>query len=448
MFNKKKTLKRKLRINTNKNLFIPILIVAGILLLVGIYYFSPWHERLDWQVTSWRSDILYFIKPPAKASFNPSQQEMMESVLASTLTVTLPTPTFTTTQAPTKTISPIPTQTPLPTLTPTPIPSSVQLKGIVHEFQKGNNCGPTNLAMALSYWGWEGNQYTTAAVLKPKQEDRNVMPYEMVEYVQEHTGFGVVQRYGGDVDILKRFIAAGIPVVFERGLDVSGKGWMGHYGVVYAYDDSTQKFRIPDSYEGDRTISYEELEKYWGHFDYVYFVIYPPDRESEVMAILGPHADEAYNLTYAAEEASNRTYETEGRELFFAWYSRGMILAEMRDYYGAALAYDQAYAVYRNLPESERPWRMTWYQTGPYFAYYYTGRYYDVLALANQTLDGQTLFGFDFQPAFEETWVWRGRAKVMLGDTSGAIADFQEALKWHPEWWVAENELRALGVEP
>jgi hypothetical protein len=27
------------------------------------------------------------------------------------------------------------------------------------------------------------------------------------------------------------------------------------------------------------------------------------------------------------------------------------------------------------------------------------------------------------------------------GDVDGAIEDFREALKWHPGWWVAENEL-------
>jgi len=32
------------------------------------------------------------------------------------------------------------------------------LNGIIHHFQTWNNCGPANLAMALSFWGWEGNQ--------------------------------------------------------------------------------------------------------------------------------------------------------------------------------------------------------------------------------------------------------------------------------------------------
>jgi len=62
--------------------------------------------------------------------------------------------------------------------------------------------------------------------------------------------------------------------------------------------------------------------------------------------------------------------------------------------------------------------------------------------LANQTLS------YSFEPAIEETWIWRGRAKLMLGEQAEAISDFREALKWHPDWWVAIQELQNLGVTP
>ena len=451
----KKQLSQKLKQNRVKPWQFVVFIILGLILTaVGIYQIPRVHEVLAWRVASFRSSILYMLKPPEQVSFNPTQQEQMELLVASSLTAMAPTLTSTPTPTqiitPTVTISATATITSTPTVTPTAIPQSVQLNGVVHEYQKFNNCGPANLAMALSFWGWEGDQFDPAGVIKPKQEDRNTMPYEMVDYVQNYTGLSAVLRYGGDIDMVKRFIAAGFPVLFERGFDVSGKGWMGHYGVVTGYDDATQKVRIPDSYEGPRTMGYDEFYLYWGHFDYVYIIIYPPERESEAMSILGPHADVNYNLAKAAEEASNRIFNATERELFFAWYSRGSILAEMDDYYGAALAYDEAFRIYNELPadKATRPWRVTWYHTGPYFAYYYTGRYYDVISLADQTIEGQQLFGFDFQPAFEETWVWRGRAKLAIGDTSGAIADFQEALFWHPDWWVAINELNALGIEP
>jgi tetratricopeptide (TPR) repeat protein len=127
-------------------------------------------------------------------------------------------------------------------------------------------------------------------------------------------------------------------------------------------------------------------------------IIYPPDRESEVMSILGPHADETYNLQHAAEKASEEITQFQGRELFFAWFNYGTSLTNLADYYGAAKAYDQAYEIYADL--AAKPWRITWYQTGPYFAYYYTGRYQDVIDLADITLSYSSA-----QPSIEETWV-------------------------------------------
>jgi len=116
----------------------------------------------------------------------------------------------------------------------------------------------------------------------------------------------------------------------------------------------------------------------------------------------------------------------------------GTSLVNLQDYYGAAQAFDQAFVVYNELDPP--PYRLFWYSTGAYFAYYYTGRYQVVIDLANMVLKSSA------EPAIEETWVWRGRARLALGDTNGAINDFREALKWHPNWWVAKNELQSLGI--
>jgi tetratricopeptide (TPR) repeat protein len=434
----------------NKKILIPLIIVGLVLLAIGLYNIPSIHEKLSWRLSTFKAEILYLLKPPQEAVFNPTQQEEMKTLSASTLTAMAPTATSTPTKTPTEMLTPTPTQTLTPTITPTSIPNAVQLKGITHYFQQFNNCGPANLSMALTYWQVYIDQAKIANTIKPNRKDRNTMPYELLDYVINNTDLSAVLRYADDQEIIKQIIAGGFPVLVERGYDVTGKGWMGHYGVVTGYDDSTQRFSIPDSYEASTSITYEDFYLYWGHFANIYIVIYPPDKEAELMSILGPHADETYNLMKAAEFASSRIYDTTSRELFFAWYNRGSMLVEMDDYYGAAQAYDEAFKLYSELPEDKntRPWRVTWYHTGPYFAYFYIGRYYDVINLADWTLGGQQLWGFDFEPGFEETWVWRGRAKLMLGDTTGAIEDFQEALYWHPGWWVAEQELLRLGIEP
>ncbi|MGV8049302.1 MAG: C39 family peptidase [Anaerolineaceae bacterium] len=440
--------KRKL---TRKSLwkrpwFYLLLILAVILIAIGLYQIPAIQDKAYFYVASARADIAYFFNPPAKQAFSPSGNNTLEPDVVSSLTAMAPTvtatlePTQTPTPLPTKQDTPTPTLTLTPTLTPTPIPGTVKLTGIQLELQRFNNCGPTNLAMALSYWGWEGDQFVTEDVLKPRREDRNVMPYEMLDYVQTETNLLGVLRYGGDLDMVKKFVAAGFPVLIERGYKAPKEGWMGHYGIIYAYDDEKGEVRIPDSYLGDISLKYENIQMYWNQFDGIYLVIYPPEREQEVLDILGPQADRDYNLQYALDQVTERIKLEEGRELFFAWYSQGSILVEMNDYYGAAKAFDQAWVVYDELPYDQRPWRITWYQTGPYFAYYYTGRYQDVLDLANQTLY------ITPEDALPETWVWRGRANVMLGNRETAIADFRRALEWHPGWWVALDELQALGI--
>ena len=94
----------------------------------------------------------------------------------------------------------------------------------------------------------------------------------------------------------------------------------------------------------------------------------------------------AYKI--ASQTAANEIYKTEGNDQFFAWYNRGHLRwCTCSDYLGAAQAYDQAFQLYPALAEKDRPWRMLWYQTGPYFAYFYTGRYQDVINLASETID-------------------------------------------------------------
>jgi tetratricopeptide (TPR) repeat protein len=193
----------------------------------------------------------------------------------------------------------------------------------------------------------------------------------------------------------------------------------------------------------DLPVSYADMQAYWRHFNYRYIVIYPPDRESGLFTILGPQVDETANYEYAAQLASDEIFQLSGRDQLFAWFNRGTNLQLLQDYAGAANAYDEAFAIDAQLAISDpehRPWRIMWYETGPYWAYYYTGRYYDVLNLANFTIENMS------EPAVEESFYWRALAREALGDLDGAIEDYKKALKWHPDWEPALGQLYRLGV--
>ena len=429
-------------------LVLPLLCLAAIL----AYNLPPIHERLAWRVDELRLRIAYQLNPPAQVIFVPGQETPLPPPQVSVVTAALAdqlafTPTV---DLPPDQPVATPAASPTPTIPATPLPGKAQLSGVRYEDQHGrfNYCAPANLSMALSYWGWEGNRDIVGPQIKPDPKDKNVMPYEMADYVENQTDFNALVRMGGDLETIKRFIASGYPVLVEKGTyltDLSGvKSWMGHYQVITGYDDATGEFTAQDSYVGpDRSVAYEDMEKNWRAFNYSYMIIYPPDHEAQVLALLGTDADVTANYQHAAQKASDEIYGLDGIDQYFAWYNRGTNLMLLSDYTGAGQAYDQAFALYPNIPEAQRPWRMLWYQTGPYFAYYHSGRYWDVFYLAENTLSAM-----QSDKNLEETYYWRGMANVALGNTSGAIEDFRLALKYHPGFQPAEYQLSLLGIQP
>lgn len=63
----------------------------------------------------------------------------------------------------------------------------------------------------------------------------------------------------------------------------------------------------------------------------------------------------------------------------FAWFNLGTDLVALAEFEEAAAAYDRA-------REIGLPWRMLWYQFGPFQGYYEVGRVKDLVALADTTL--------------------------------------------------------------
>lgn len=422
------------------NRFILFFLVAFLIGIPVIYNLPPVQERLGWRVAELVAGIKYAVSPPEQVVFVPEEKDVQATPADSNQSAT-PLPSIPKTQTP---AAKQPISSPTPTATLKLIPKSKQLVGFRHEYQTWNNCGPATLSMALSYWDWEGDQRPIAASTKPNSRDKNVMPYELTAFVEEKTEFKVLSRVGGDIELLKRLIASELPVIVEKGFEGPDfEGWMGHYALVTGYNDSDQSFTLQDSYYGpDQTMEYQALETYWRAFNFTYLVVYPADRDEDVLAILGSDSDEESNYRDAAQKASDEIYQLSDRDQYFAWFNRGTNLVLLQDYTGAAAAYDEAFALYPTIPEKQRPWRMMWYQTGPYWAYYYTGRYQDVINLATTTLDAMS------EPVLEESYYWRALALQASGDNKGAIADLRASLKYHPGFEPALTQLQQLNATP
>ena len=424
------------------------LFIAGFVLLclasVILYNLPPIHERLSPRLANLRVQVWRALNPPEEVVFIP--QEQIDAIVQSTLLAMTPSPTIAPTSSQTSEPSitelaatGVPSATPTITPSPTAIPAQVLLTGIKHEYQQFNNCGPANLSMALSYWDWSGDQRDTALFLRPGQYDKNVNPAEMQAFIQEETDLEVMLRVGGDLETIKRFIAAGYPVVIEKGYDPPHDDWMGHYLTFNGYDDEAGQFTAQDSLiMPDFPVPYELVAERWRDFNHVYLVIYPQEREAEIISILGPQVDETYNYEYAVEVARGEIDALSGRDQYFAWFNLGSNLVALEDYAGAAAAFDRAFALYPTIPAEERPWRVMWYRDDPYEAYYQTGRFQDIIDLANTTFFALGEY------TLEESFYWRGLANEALGDLNGALFDLRKAVELNPNFTPAQDELDRL----
>ncbi len=338
-----------------------------------------------------------------------------------------------------------PTATPEPTATatPIPIPPAARLTQIAHQFQDWNNCGPATLAMTLSYFQNHTTQSDTASVLKPNAEDRNVSPDEMVAYVNDRTPQQALFRANGTQDTLRRLVSNGIPVIVEIGIEPPGEfrwlGWYGHYLLIVAYDDTQQQYWVYDSWFGTseepltnadkdgRILTYDTVDIYWPHFNRNYITVYSPEQAPLVANIIGNDIDDATmwqnSLRQAQAEAATNP------ENGFLWFNLGTSYNAIGDYEKAAAAYDQALA-------TELPWRMLWYQFGPYQAYYQVGRYDDIILLADTTLKDR--------PYFEESFYYKGLAQAALGDNNGARQNLTAAIDFNPNYTPAIIALNNL----
>jgi tetratricopeptide (TPR) repeat protein len=400
-------------------------------LAVLLYQLPPVKTRV-----SWRLDValtyLRNVVDPVGVMPTPLPQPAVAVTLYPT-----PTPTEDPEAAATSTptIGPTPTRTP----SPTPLPQSVDLAAPVWEKQTPNNCGPATLSLYLKMFGWEGDQEDISSLLKPQTDDRNVNVEELVFYVRNHAGWLNAEfRVGGDIERLKSFLAAGIPVVIEEGMLLDSNywpnddRWAGHYLLLTGYDDAAEIFTAQDTFVGaDRKVTYAAMEENWQAFNYVYILLFSPEQAGTVEAILGEDWDPDANRQRALEKAEAQTESQP--ENAYAWFNLGSNLVHFERYNEAARAYDTARQL--GLPQ-----RMLRYQFGPFFAYFFSGRNDDLLAVVDYALQRT--------PNSEESLLWRGWGQYRAGDRGAAIADFQAALVENPYYQDAQYALDFVYANP
>lgn len=390
------------------------LVTLGLLLL---YQIPALNEHLYWRVEILRAEIRDRIFP--HPDYVPPPRTAVDPNVVITLATSMP-------AAETSSSGGSKSSAPLQSL-----PDQAYIDGTVHRWQHWNNCGPATLAMTLNYWGWPGTQANTAATLKPNRNDRNVSPDEMVAYAQQ-MGYGALTRVGGTPELVQRLVASGIPVIVERDLWLQEDGWAGHYALIIGYDRTAGTYVTQDTFQGpELAMSEARLNEVWLPFNYRYVVLFPGEREQEVLAVLGAASDPAVAYQQAAQRAVEEISLLSGERQAMAYYNLGLSLQGLGDSAGAAAAFDQARL-------GDIPFRMLWYQPEIYAAYYDEGEYSEVIGLSS--------FALDSNSNSEEAHYWRGRAYEALGDQVRAIQDYRASVELNRNYAAPAQALAALGI--
>lgn len=321
----------------------------------------------------------------------------------------------------------------LPSLSPSPItiPSAKVLKNNYHVFQTYNNCGPAALSMALLYYGIYKTQAELGEELRPYQipggdnDDKSVTLEEVAEKSKE---FNLIPylRPNGNKEIIKQFIASGIPVITRTWLKENDD--IGHYRIIKGYDENLKEFIQDDSLQGKNLkYSYEEFDKIWDKFNYEYLVLVPKEKQKIAEQILGEDLDEKIAWQKAVELSQkklkiNPNDFTAGFNLSVAFYKLG--------------EYQKSVDEFEKV-ESNLPFRTLWYQIEPILSYYELGKYDQVFQISDQILNNHNR-------AFSELYILKGNIYLKQGNKNAAGQEFEKAVFYNKNLIAAKDALSSL----
>lgn len=318
-----------------------------------------------------------------------------------------------------------------PTPTEVPIPLTKILPSDYQVFQSFNNCGPAALSMTLRYYGIVKSQEELGQALRPWQnaigdnDDKSVTLQELGQKATEY-GFIAYHRPNGNIEVLKRFIAADMPVITRTWVHPNED--IGHYRVVNGYDDTAKVLIQQDSMEGkDLRYSYDVFNEIWKNNNFEYLVLVPQDKKEIAENILGADRDEAAAWRSALTNAQNLL--AQNPDDVYAGFNASIAYFHLNDYAASVKEFERV--------ESRLAWRTLWYQIEPIQAYEKLGNHDRVFQLTDQILNNQNR-------SFSELYILRGDIYKKQGNAGLARAEYERAVYYNQNLKVAHNALASL----
>lgn len=299
-----------------------------------------------------------------------------------------------------------------------------------HVFQSFNNCAPAALSIALSYYDIYKTQQELANDLRPYNnpqginDDKSTTPDELGAKAEEY-GLIPYYRANGNIDLLRQFIAADIPVMMRTLLHADEN--FAHYRVVKGYDNVTRELIQDDSYENKNLrFSYNKFLTLWQQFNYEYLILVPLGKQAIAEGILGENLDPIVSWRGAVRTAEAELAKDPGN--LRAGFNLSVALYNTGDYQGSVDAYEKV--------QSRLPQITLWYQIQPIQAYFEVGDYSRVLSLVSSILAKNI--------SFSELYILRGKVYIQQGQPELAKKEFQQAVFYNKNSESAREALNSV----
>ncbi len=334
------------------------------------------------------------------------------------------------TSSPSKVLSAV-VPTSFPTPSQIPLPTQKTLQNDYQIFQSFNNCGPASLSMMLSYFQIHKTQEVLGEELRPYQHpqgDNDDKSVTLGEIAKKATEYDLVSyhRPNGNIELIKQFIAYGIPVLTRTWLTTTED--IGHYRVVKGYDDETQAIIQDDSYQGRNiSYSYTDFNTMWEKFNYEYVVLAPKNKKALIEEILGSNRDEKASWEKAVMTSQNKLREDP--EDVDARFNLSVALFHTGDYKQSVAEFETI----QNILSS----RTLWYQIEPIQAYYELGDYEKVFTITDSILN-------NYNRAFSELYILRGKIYKTQGNINAAKNEFEKAVLYNKNLEEAKDALHSM----
>ncbi len=205
--------------------------------------------------------------------------------------------------------------------TPKEAPAAFALPDMKHVWQSLNNCGPAAVVMALSALGVDANQEIARLALRGTDVRRGMGPTPVGPWVKENFGLQSMWRNNGTNDLMRRLLANGFVPMVTQWMQDPSVSRVAHWRTLRGYDDAQGVFYVNDSMLGNRVaLSYDWFGRNWQSFAYRYMVIYEPEQEQLLRAVIGKD----WSDTYVRQAMYERMQaEASAQNTNFAWLALG-----------------------------------------------------------------------------------------------------------------------------